>query len=364
MAFVALTGPAFAAAKDVPPLPADVIARVEKVVAAQMAEGHIPGLSIAISTDGQLRWEDAYGLADLENSVPAKAETTYRYASIKKAITAVAIMQLVEAGRLDLDVPVQTYVPSFPRKQWPVNTRHVLGHVAGLRGYEGEEQDSTKHYTKVIDTLAIFQDSPLLSEPGTKYLYSSYGYVLLEAIIEGASGQSWHEYLTEHIFRPAGMVRSRPDDVHAIIPDRTQGYRRLEGGDLVNSNLADTSNKGGLVGTVGDLIRFANAFLEGRLVKPATVADMFVVADASRRKNKVGNEIAYAKGWNTMTRAGSTEKEIFHAGNQQRVTGLLYIRPDKKVVVAMLCNLEHAPLTVNMARRISEIVLGEGQPSS
>ncbi len=344
-----------------PGLAPDVIARVEQVIARQMSLGRIPGLSISIVTDLQERWSNGYGLADLENMVPAKADRNYRYASIAKAMIATAIMQLVEAGKLDLDAPMQTYAPAFPKKQWPVTTRHLINNVSGVRAYKGAEFDSTQHYTNVTSTLDVFKNDPLSFEPGTKYFYSSYNFILLEAVLEGASGTSYPDYMRAHIFEPAGMDHTGLDDVFEILPNRTQGYRKLPNGALVNSNLADTSNKGALRGTVGDLAKFAIAYLSGRLVRPETVQDMFAIADVSKRSNQECDPIAYAKGWNTCMHGG--EREIYHAGNQQRVTGLLYMRPARKVVVAMLCNLEAAPLTVRMAREISNIVLGETRTS-
>ena len=114
-------------------LPRDVIQRIDTLVAGQMSRGGIPGLSIAIATDLKLRWSTGYGTADLENSVPATADTNYRLASISKSFIAVSVMQLVEQGKFDLDAPIQKYVPSFPQKQWPVTSRQLLGHVGGIR---------------------------------------------------------------------------------------------------------------------------------------------------------------------------------------------------------------------------------------
>src|SRR5438045_9224600 len=119
--------------------PADKTAKIEAAISALMSSKHIPGLSIAIVSDIQLRWQSGYGMADLENSVPAKAATVYRIASVAKPITAVALMQLVERGKLDLDAPVQKYVPTFPTKPWPITTRQLLGHLSGIRNYKQNE---------------------------------------------------------------------------------------------------------------------------------------------------------------------------------------------------------------------------------
>ena len=151
----------------------------------------IPGMSIAIATrDGSI-WSNGYGMADLENFVPAKASTVYRTASIAKPITAVAAMQLVESGALNLDAPIDTYVPSFPKKQWPITTRQLLGHLGGIRGYkDGAETYLTKHYWSLSEASMVFAEDPLLHEPGSKYFYSTFGYVLAGLAVEAAGKQS------------------------------------------------------------------------------------------------------------------------------------------------------------------------------
>ncbi|HEY2942927.1 MAG TPA: serine hydrolase domain-containing protein [Vicinamibacteria bacterium] len=347
-----------AAQPDRPGLPAGAQQAIEQAITAEMARDHIPGLSIAIAVDGMVRWVNGYGLADLENSVPARASTVYRLASVSKPITATAVMQLAEAGKLDLDAPIQRYAPTFPQKPWPITARHLLSHLSGIRHYTGEEQASTRYYPTLTAALDIFKDDPLLQEPGTKYVYSTYGYTLLGLAIEAASGLRYADYVRTRIFEPAGMETIRVDEVETIIPNRAQGYRQLPSGELRNSALADTSYKipgGGLCGTVLDLARFAVAFQAGKLVKPETVERMWTPAPVSKRKPRVGEEIGYGLGWNLVTYEG--ERQPFHAGNQQRVTNLLFLRPQRRVVVAMMSNLENAHLTVALARQISDLAL-------
>lgn len=339
-------------------LPATVTGQVDSIVKRQMSQAGIPGLSIAVVSDLKLQWSKGYGSADLENSVPATASTSYRLASITKTITATALMQLVEQGKFDLDAPIQRYVPSFPEKRWPVTARQLLGHVAGIRSYKSGEMESTRHYASLTEALAVFQNDPLEFEPGTRWLYSSEGYTILAAGVEGASGMNYFEYVRRHIFEPAGMESARPDSVTALIPHRTQGYIKLKGGELENSGLADTSSKAVVCTNVEDLARFAIALLSGKLVRPETLAEMFKIYPVTRRKAPVGF-FGFSMGWNVAPREDNKELEVWKAGNQQRVTGLLYLRPERKCVVALLCNLENAPLTVKFAQEISNIVLGE-----
>jgi serine beta-lactamase-like protein LACTB len=333
-------------------LPPATIQKVEAAISSEMARQGIPGLSVAVVTGHRLRWSNGYGLADLENFVPATSATIYRLGSISKTITAVAAMQLVEQGKLDLDAPVQKYVPSFPAKPWPITTRQLLGHLGGIRHYRGNEIESTRHYPRLVDGLAIFQDDPLLDEPGTKFHYTTYGYTLLGCVIESAAGMSYVEYVREKVFKPAGMDQMRPDDVFAIIPHRAQGYHKTRSGELRNSGLADTSYKipgGGLCSTVEDLAKFAIAVQRGRLVKEETLEQMF-----SPQKTRDGKSTGYGLGWAIAERSG--RKEVVHGGGQQRISTFLYMLPAERCAVALMTNLEDAGLD-NLARKIAEIAL-------
>ena len=144
---------------------------IEKLVAQEMSRQNMPGLSIAVAVNGELTWSAGYGLADLENLVPAKALTMYRLASVSKPITAVAVMQLSEAGKIDLDHSIRRYVPTFPAKPWTITVRQLLGHLGGIRHYENSEEiNSTRHYPDMLSPLKIFQNDPLVAEPGDAFI--------------------------------------------------------------------------------------------------------------------------------------------------------------------------------------------------
>lgn len=337
------------AARALPGLPPDRVQRTETAIRAEMERQNIPGLSVAVVTDGELKWSSGYGLQDLENQVPARPVTSYRLGSISKPITALAAMQLWEQGRLDLDAPVQKYVPGFPEKPWPVTTRHLLGHLGGVRHYRGDEINITRHYPTLLEGLEIFRAAPLLHQPGSKYAYTTYGYNLVGCVVEGASGRKFTDYLHDRIFKPAGTRSLRPDSVHEIIPNRAQGYRKGVDGRLRNSNLADTSYKipgGGLCGTVEDLAHLALAVQQGKIVKPETLELMW-----TRQKLLDGRETAYGLGWALSTRQG--EREVAHGGGQQRISTYLYMLPERQCAVALMTNLEGARLG-ELARQIAD----------
>ena len=322
-------------------LPDGKTAKIEAAITAVMSSKGIPALSVAIVIDNALRWQKAYGLADLENSVPAKAATAYRIASVSKPITAVAVMQLAERGKLDLDAPIQKYVPSFPAKQWPLTTRQLLGHLSGIRNYKGNENDSTRFYSSLTEALSIFKDDPLDFEPATKFSYTTYGYTVLGTVIEAASGMSYIDYMRENIFRPANMSRTRADNVYDIIPNRSRGYGpKVYGkfdGELRNAALADTSYKipaGGLVSTVEDLANFAIAVQNGVLVKKETFEQMSVP-----QKTRDGKQTPYGLGW-FIDGIGERNGIVWHGGVQQGATSMLFILPKERFAVVILTNLE------------------------
>jgi len=339
-------------------LPAAAIRAIEELVEGERKRQNIPGLSVTVVREKRLAWSRGFGRADLENGVPATPATVYRLGSISKPVTAVAVMQLVERGKIDLDAPVQTYVPAFPAKSGPVTVRQLLAHQGGVRHYNSpSEFDSTRHYASLADALAPFKDDPLLHEPGTKYLYTTHGYTLLGAVVEGASGERYTDYIAKNVFAPAGMTTARADDVFALIPHRAQGYRKNSKGDLENSALADTSNKipgGGLCSTADDLAKFAVALMTDRLVKPETRAQQWTL-----QKTKDGAVTEYGLGWRVSARNG--RREVHHGGAQQRVRTFLYLLPDEGVAVAVMCNLEGASLTA-LTQKIADAALLPAEP--
>lgn len=345
---------AAAPAQQSAPLPAEKVRQIEALVAAEMAKQKIPGMSVAVVAGGQPRWAAGFGIQDIENEIPARASTVYRLGSISKPITAVAVMQLFERGRLDLDAPVRKYCPAFPEKQWPVTTRQVLGHLSGIRHYKSDEEfNSTRFYATVTDGLAMFKDDPLLHEPGAKYTYTTFGYTVLGCVVEGASGQRFADFVRENVFAPAGMERIRVDSVADIIKGRAQGYRITDKGELTNSPLADNSYKvpgGGFVSTAEDLAKFAAALQAGKLLKRETSELMY-----ARQKTNDGKETNYGLGWGVGVRPGGG-RAVGHSGGQQRVSTFLHMQPDQGLAVVIMSNLEGARLG-DLSQQIGDIVL-------
>lgn len=344
-------------------LPTEKRVRVETAISSFMSRQNIPAISVAIVQDNQIIFVGGYGITDLENFVPTKPASVYRIASVSKPLTAVAAMQLVEKGKLDLDAPVQKYVPSFPVKQFPITARQLLAHLSGVRYYKPGEGERTVRYNTLTEALAIFKDDPLEFEPETKYLYTTYGYTLLGTVIEGASGMSYTDYMRENVFKPAGMSRTRPDDLFAIIPNRARGYRPIVFGKLDgnyrNQSLMDSSYKipgGGFVSTAEDMARFAIGVLNGTLIKPETFAAM-----SKNQKTRDGKETGYGYGWYVGTIGGFADDPtaVSHGGVQAGFTSDLVLLPKKKFAVVALANLEAGGMLdlASLVKELSAIVL-------
>src|SRR5271163_3616778 len=164
--------------------------QISQSVSDFMAATSVPGVSVAVVLNGQPAWSAGFGMADLENFVPATSATLFRLASVSKPITATAILQLSERGKLDLDAPIQKYCPAFPKKEVPITTRQLLGHLAGIRhdrthSFDDPEIINTKHVDDPISGgLEYFKDDPLVAAPGTKFSYSSNGYTVVGCVIE------------------------------------------------------------------------------------------------------------------------------------------------------------------------------------
>lgn len=295
---------------------------------------------------GDFVWVKGYGYADLENKSAAKAESAYRLASVTKPMTALAVLQLVEKGKIDLDAEVQTYVPYFPKKPWPVTVRQVLGHLGGISHYKNQANElHIKEHRSTREAIALFENFDLVAEPGTRYSYSSYGYNLLGAIIEAASGMSYGDYMRENVWQPLAMTNTRMDDPLEVIPNRVRGYQLLNG-EVKNSEFIDISSRfaaGGTRSTIPDLLKFAQGIMDGKLLKSETMNQM--TTSMSTRAGRLTN---YGMGWETTPYNG--RYMLVHSGGQQETRTLLYILPTRKMAIAVGVNSEGSNPSVYIDR--------------
>ncbi len=328
------------------------IRAIEDSVEKELKRLKIPSLSIAFYKDNFL-WKKGFGYADLEHRIPAKPETLYRLASISKPITAIGILNLMEQGKLNLDDEVQKYVPYFPRKRWPVTIRHLLGHLSGISHYRNyDEEGHFKTHFTTEESIGVFKDWELEAEPGTRYIYTTYGFNLLGAVIEGASGKSYAEYMRENVWKPLGMNSTRMDIADTIIPNRARGYRRI-GGDVKNCEFVDISSRfagGGMLSTAVDLVNLARSLDENKVLSEKTQKMMY-----TSMVTKDGRVTEYGMGWGVDFIQGFWN--ISHGGGQQGTSTYLLRFPGEKFAVAVTCNEENQN-TSRYAFLISSLILG------
>jgi CubicO group peptidase (beta-lactamase class C family) len=333
------------------------IHKSEAVIRTYMAAHGVPGLSIAVAVDGQIVWSEGFGLANVEQGTIVTPLTRFRSGSVAKTVTGVATALLYEQGKIDLDAPIQKYLPAFPEKGAPITARMLAGHLAGFRHYpaDGNEFFNAKHYTNVVDALEIFDKDPLLFKPGTKYSYSSYGVNLLGAVIQEAAHVDFLTLLQTLVFDPVGMRSTTGDFVDRITPFRTSFYERTGGkpsyhtrktswgsGEpsmLLNAPYTDNSNKypsGGLMTTPEDLVRFGSALLKPGLLKAETLKLLF-----TSQRTSTGQETGYAICWEVKPDPEG-HRMYAHGGGSVGGTSYLLIYPDDRVVLAVQNNLTDA----------------------
>jgi serine beta-lactamase-like protein LACTB, mitochondrial len=322
-------------------LPQEKRLAVEKAVASFMATNSVPGLSAAVVLDGQPRWYEGFGMADLENYSPATSSTLFRLGSISKPISATAVLQLWERGKLDLDAPVQQYCPAFPQKESPITTRQLLGHLGGIRHYSPDgkgdiPEDSARHFSNMQEALQVFANDPLVAKPGTKFNYSTYGYTVVGCVLEGAASEKFTDYLRKNVFEPAGMGQTRDDDFFTVIPHRTRWYHKDKAGVVRNAGVLDSSYKipgGGIISSADDMAKFEAAILADKLLKRDTRDLMW-----TSLKTADGKETGYGLGWGIMDKFGL--HILAHTGGQQGTSTAFAVVPSRNAGVVVLCNMD------------------------
>jgi len=245
-----------------------------------VTEKKFTGVIAGISRDGNIKWSNASGFSDAKNKVAIDTSTLTRPASIAKPMTAIAVMQLVEKGAIDLDVPIQTYIPDFPvKKEGVITTRQLLLHTSGIPAYKSFKETQNKtNFVTLSDALGVFKDRDLLATPGKAHNYTTYGYVVLGVIIEKVSGLSFEDYMIKHIWQPAGMTHTGIEYQHKTYSNKTLLYHRKKNGKIKHveeaNNLSNRTPGGGFHTTVADLLKFGNAVINNTLIKEDTLKMM------------------------------------------------------------------------------------------
>ena len=314
------------------------VAALRTQLEAAAQTGEFSG-AVLVVRDGQTLFEGAYGLADRERGVPNTATTQFRVGSMDKMLTAVATLQLVQAGTLRLDAPLATYLADYPNGELAskVTLHHLLTHTGGTGDIFGPEFTARRSELRTTDDyLELYGTRSLRFTPGSRWEYSNYGFMLLGAVIERVGGTNYYDHVATRVHTPAGMTAtgSAPED--SLVPGRSVGYtRQLVPGALVSN--APTlpyrgTPAGGGYSTVGDLARFAIALREHRLLDSAHTALLL------GGKVPIREGVQYAYGF--FDRVVGGRRFVGHGGGARGMNGDLAFEPNGGYVVVVLSNLD------------------------
>ena len=307
--------------------------KLEKDAAADRFAG-----TVLLAKDGKVLFTGAYGLADREKKVANTLDSQLRMGSMNKMFTATSILQLVQAGKIKPTDPLGKYVTDYPNQEvaTKVTIHHLLTHTGGTGDIFGPELTARRLETRTHDDyITLYGKRSPAFEPGTRYAYSNYGMVLLGVVIERVSGQSYYDYVTEHIYKPAGMALSGSEPEAAEIPGRAVGYTRSGSNwtPITNTLGARGSAAGGGYSTVGDLLKFTNALLGYRLLNREHTELLI-----SGKVDTGGGGGRYAYGFVDARRNGVGF--VGHSGGAPGMSGDLRIYMPSGYVVAVLSNLD------------------------
>lgn len=333
----------------------DRFKKIDVLIKSFKEAQHIPGMAVAIVEHDQIVWMKGFGYADIENHIAATPDTIWRLASISKPISAVAVMQLVENHIVNIDRPIWDYIPWYPRKDYNVTTRNLLTHTSGIRHYKDAEADSNQHFDTVQDGSKIFgiDQEPLQFKPGTKYLYSSYGYALIAGIVESGYRQSFETALKEKVFLPAHMNTARLDKTDQIILNRAHFYVLAKDKmTVLNAPHVDSSYKwsaGGMMASVQDIANFSIALDKGKLLQSNTLEQVY-----SPNSLLDGTITDYGLGW-FIEKHSDGSRWVYHKGVATGGTGFLLRSPENHFAIVILCNLENDLPLKGLAEQIARL---------
>jgi D-alanyl-D-alanine carboxypeptidase len=337
---------------------AAVVARLDSIARAAVADAAVPGLSVAVTQGGRTLLAGGFGLAHVETGDSVRAETVFRSGSVTKQFTAAAIMRLAEQGRLSLEDDITRWLPDFPTQGHRVTVRHLLNHTSGIRSYTDMGLPWISRVGQDLsqeELVALFRDEPFDFAPGERFRYNNSGYFLLGMIIERASGRSYAEYIDQEFARPLGLANTLycPNEPAA---GHAHGYRPSPNGPAPSMPMSMTHpySAGALCTTAADLVRWKHALADGRVVSAESFRRMVTPETLTS-----GAAMTYGFGLGIGDLDG--ERLISHSGGIFGFASVLSYFPEHGVAVAVLANSEAAPAGL-IATRLARAALGLPEP--
>jgi len=313
----------------------------------------IPGAQVAIWVKDSLIWSESFGVSDLENGLSVNPQTQFRIASVSKSLTSLALAKMMQDKQIDIDKPIRTYLPEFPQKAYPITSRQLASSTSGIRHYTYQDPTyNTTNYPDVISALETFQDDPLLFEPGTAYHYSSYGWVLLSAVMVKASGQSFFGIM-KNTWSDLSMLDTTFDYPYQNSDNASKFYiyYKKEGRiEAPQENRSFMYAGGGYLSTAKDLVKAGRAILDKSYINKEYIDELL-----SSQQLKGGSETHYGLGWEVGTSRLNTPI-VYHSGSMSTARSHLMIYPEEDVVFAYLSNTgDHIFFNAREAQNIAEL---------
>jgi D-alanyl-D-alanine carboxypeptidase len=328
----------------------DLVTALRAKLEKDSGAGKFSGAAL-LAKDGKPIFAGAYGLADREKKIPNTLDTKFRIGSMNKMFTAVSILQLVQAGKISLSDPAGKYLTDYPNKDiaTKVTIYQLLTHTGGTGDFFGPQFDAHRLELKTLqDYLKLYGERAPEFEPGSRWEYSNYGFLMLGVIVERVSGKSYYDYVSENIYAPAGMTSSGSFPEDQKVPDRSIGYAQFDGASLRPNT--DTlpyrgTSAGGGYCTVEDFLRFANALTNHKLLNLQNTELLTTGKVDTPRGNK------YAFGF-MDNGAGTPMRHFGHGGGAPGMNGELQVFPQTGYVIVVLSNLDPPA-----ASRVSDFIV-------
>lgn len=329
-----------------------ILAKIDEFFSAEMLRQRVPGVAVGVVKDGKPLLVKGYGFANIEHQIGVKPETIFQSGSVGKQFTAMAVMMLVEEGKIGLDDRIGKYLGDVPATWEKITIRHLLTHTGGMTDYAATF-DFRRDYTE-DDLFKIIRETPLAFAAGEKWQYSNFGYVTLGIIIRKVTGKFYGDFLAERVFKPLGMATARVISEADVVYNRAAGYELVKGEiknqDWVAPSLNTTAD-GALYLTALDLIKWDEALSAGKLLKKESYEMMW-----SPAKLNNGSTHPYGFGW--MLGNVNGKRLIEHGGSWQGFKTHISRYPDNKLTVIIFANLAQTNQS-KLAHGVAEIVSPE-----
>jgi CubicO group peptidase (beta-lactamase class C family) len=333
---------------------------LDDLVAGTLSKEGIPGMSVAIVQNGRVIYAKGFGTTSLRAEIRPDGDTQYRLASVSKPFTAVGVFQLVRDGSVKLDAPAREYCPELSALDAAPTVRHFLMHRSGMRhSTDAEDTGITGTFPRLGAALTTIVKEPLQFPPGTRTLYTSWGYAVLGCVIEAASGQTYADFMKQRVFAPAGLNATTFDAPSYASPTFSPGFRwglfRLRPSKVVDTRFKTPAS--GIISTVNDLSRFAIAIFDRKVVSESAASEMFAVQPDSEGRS------LFSAGWTAAGEYPYGSGFDFN-GAMEGATAYLDLVPSKRYALALLANRERYVVEIQPVVKEARRLILETPPQS